>query len=143
MNSRITYLFLLLVALLFTFPACDLLEDPVDEDMRDLFAGDWNCKEYLYGKLQMTYKVTISKDPADDSRIILRNFAFIGEDEQPPFGLVDGESVTIPTQQVCYDQSITVYGTGQYISKNEIHWEYTVEVGGDSFTYTAVYQRIR
>ena len=142
MKSRATYLFLMLAVLLFTFPACDLLDDPVDEDMRDLFAGDWNCKEYLQGNLQMTYNVTISKDPADDSRIILRNFAFIGEDEQPPFGLVDGESVTIPIQQVCYDQSITVYGTGQYISKNETHWEYTVEVGGDSYTYTAVFQRI-
>ncbi|HOW25669.1 MAG TPA: hypothetical protein PK711_08350 [Bacteroidales bacterium] len=143
MKSRTTYLLLLLSSLLMSFPACDLLNEPVDEDMRDLFTGDWNCKEYLDGKLQMTYTVVITKDPADDSQIILRNFAFIGEDEQPPIGVVNGESVAIPTQQVCYDQSITVHGTGNYISKNELHWEYTVEVGGDSFTYTAVYLRIR
>lgn len=142
MKSRTAYLLLLLPAFIFSFPACDLLNEPVDEDMRDLFTGDWNCKEYLNGKLQMTYMVTITKDPDDESRIILRNFAFIGEDELPPFGVVDGESVLIPSQQVCYDQSITVNGTGQYISKNETHWEYTVEVGGDSFTYSAVYQRI-
>lgn len=143
MKFRLTYLLILFLSILLLFPACDLLDEPVDEDMRDLFTGDWNCREYLNGKLQMTYTVIILKDATDDSQIILRNFAFIGEDEQAPFGVVDGESVTIPTQQVCYDQSITVYGTGQYISKNENHWDYTVEVGGDSFTYTAVYERIR
>lgn len=143
MKSLITYLLFPFLVLLWLFPACDLLDEPVDEDTRDLFAGDWNCREYLDGKLQMTYTVTITKDASDESQIILRNFAFIGSDEQPPYGIVTGKSVVIPAQQVCYDQSITVQGTGEYIAKNETHWEYTVEVGGDSYTYTAVFERIR
>ncbi|MBP6976864.1 MAG: hypothetical protein PHD61_00165 [Bacteroidales bacterium] len=142
MNSRCTYLLLILFTAVSLFPACDLLDEPMDEDSRELFTGDWNCREYLNGKLQMNYTVTISKDPSDPSQIILHNFAFIGTDEKPPFGVVNGESVVIPTQQVCYDESITIKGTGEYISKNETHWEYTVEVGGDMFTYTAVFERI-
>ncbi len=143
MKFRLTYLSLVLFSVTVLFSACDLFEEPVDEDTRDLFTGDWNCREYLDGKLQMTYTVTITKDPSDESQIILRNFAFIGSEEKPPYGIVNGESVVIPSQQVCYDESITVQGTGEYISKNETHWEYTVEVGGDSFTYTAVFERIR
>ncbi len=80
----------------------------------------------------MTYPVTYTRDSTDESRMILTNFAFI--DEQPPYGIVDGKSVMIPTQQVCYDQSVTVQGTGQYISKNESHWEYTETIGGDLHT---------
>lgn len=143
MKSTRKYLFFTGIILLLSFPACELTDDPMDEDPRDLFTGEWNCQEYLDGQPQMSYTVSIQSDPSDSTHIILKNFAFIGYDEKPPYGLVDGEQVIIPMQKVCYDESITLWGNGQSVSKNEIQWDYSVEVGGDSFDYTATFQRIR
>jgi len=142
MKSRLTNLLLIFTAFILLSPDCEHNRETADKDPRDFITGEWNCHEYLDGKFQMTYIVTIIKDVTDESHIILQNFAFIDDEERPPYAVLEGGSLVVPTQQVCYDQSITVYGTGQYISKNETHWEYTMEVGGDSFTYTAVFERI-
>lgn len=128
--------------ILFSVTSCELIDEPINQDARERFLGDWNCQEYLEGLPQISYTVTIKADPADSSRIILENFAYIGFNEKPPYGIVDGPYVNVPTQKVCFDQSITVWGNGQSVSKNELQWEYSVEVGGDSFHYTAVFRRI-
>lgn len=142
MRTSVQILLFTTIILLFAVTSCELTDEPVNEDDRERFLGDWNCQEYLEGQPQISYTVTIKADPTDSSRIILENFAYIGFNEPPPYGIVDGPYVNVPTQKVCFDQSITIGGSGQSVSKNEQQWEYTVEIGGDSFHYTALFRRI-
>jgi hypothetical protein len=110
-------------------------------DPRDNYTGQWTCNDTPARSLLLTYPVIIVKDTLSDYDVYLENFAFIGFDEKPPYGTLSGNIITIPTQQICNDNSWTVSGTGNIINDNRIEWEYQIKVGGDKNSYKAVFTR--
>ncbi len=140
MNSAVrSSLFFMVVFLLGLF-SCELTDDEF-QDPRDAFVGEWNCTEYENGQPQISYPVYIEKDTSNSSWVNLFNFGYIGSSEKPPYGVVSGDYITIPSQKVCFDESVTVDGNGQLVSDNEMNWEYNLEIGGDSYHYSAVFTK--
>jgi len=137
MSKILTYLNFILITLLFA--SCALEEDdplnPADD--RDQFLGTWNVTESC-GK--DAYQVTIEKDPSNSAQVLINNFWLIGFHEKPPYAIVAVNSIHIPKQLMCNDDSNEVSGDGS-IHKNEITWNYTVSDGADLFTCSAVYEK--
>jgi hypothetical protein len=135
----------LLVSILFLtgFYACELDDtNGLSSDPRDKYVGTWTCNETPASlKLLFTYPVEMVKDTTIESNILLKNFGFIGFDEKPPYGILSGSSISVPQQQVCYDNSITVYGEGTIVDVKTINWSYTIKVGGDKNSYNAVFTK--
>ncbi len=125
------------------FASCEISDedDYPDSDLRDPFLGTWKCTESEARSYQFVYQVNIRKDPSNSSRVLLDNFGFIGFDEKPPYGVVAGSTITIPQQQVCDDNSITVSGFGTQVDVNTMNWEYQLIIGGDKNDYTAVFEK--
>jgi hypothetical protein len=140
MKNNTRTLFLLLGVLIVSMYSCELTDDGL-EDPRDSFVGQWTCTEYENGQSQISYPVTIEKDAINSDWVLLNNFGYIGVTEKPPYGEVSGDYITIPSQKVCYDESVTVDGNGHLTGKDEMEWEYNLEVGGDSYHYTAIFTR--
>jgi len=111
-------------------------------DPRDKYVGTWTCNESpALRQLLLTYPVEIVKDTSNESNLFLENFGFIGFNEKPPYGIFSGASISIPQQQVCDDNSVTVYGEGTIVDDNKMNWTYTLKVGGDKSSYTAVFTK--
>lgn len=129
---------LLLAILVIAITGCEIypLEDP-SADERDQLTGMWTCTEYSEENNAFTYPVNIKKDPGDENKIILENFGFIGFDEKPPYGVLNGNGISLPKQTVCDDASITISGNATFFNNKTINWEYQIEIGGDIYKYVA------
>ncbi|MCK5839253.1 MAG: hypothetical protein KAG99_05360 [Bacteroidales bacterium] len=134
---------LLSLFILTGFASCEIIEedDYPDSDLTDPFLGTWKCTESEARSYQFVYQVEIMKDPSNSSRVLLDNFGFIGFNEKPPYGVVAGSTITIPQQEVCDDNSITVSGFGILIDANTMNWEYQLVIGGDKNDYTALFEK--
>ena len=141
-NSTFSILIVFLF-LLVGFASCEIGDenDYPDSDLRDPFLGTWKCTESEARSYQFVYQVEIRKDPSNSSRVLLDNFGFIGFNEKPPYGVVAGSTITIPQQQVCDDNSITVSGFGIQVDANTMNWEYQLVIGGDKNDYTALFEK--
>lgn len=137
MKTQISLLFLFSIALFFT--ACQE-DDPLDpdpgQDARDVFVGSWNCVE---NDAKIAYTVTIKKDPSNEAKLLLENFAYIGMGEYA-VATFSGTNLMVPNQIPC--EGWIVQGNGKLINSNKMEWTYNVKVGGDNNYYTAVYSRL-
>ncbi len=104
-------------------------------DDRDTFLGTWNVNENCQ---RTDYDVNIVVDPTNSSQVIIQNFGLIGYGEKPPYAIVAGTTITIPTQDMSVN--IIVAGSGKLI-KGKIEWDYTLNDGADLYTCTATYQK--
>jgi hypothetical protein len=131
------YLNLLFILLLFS--ACTLEEDDPNNpaDDRDKFLGIWNVTESCS---KDAYQVSIEKDPTNSAQVLIYNFWLIGYQERPPYGIVAGNTLYIPKQYMCHDDSNEVSGDGDYY-KEEITLSYSVNDGADLYNCTATYTR--
>jgi hypothetical protein len=122
------------------FYACTEDDELFDfTDDRDTFVGTWNVNETCS---RDNYSVEIVKDPSNSSQVIIRNFWLIGYQEQPPYAIIAGSTITIPTQQMCDDGSNTVSGSGTLNKNgNEITWNYSVNDGADLYSCQATYEK--
>lgn len=133
---QIYYLIVVFLSVLI-FPSCteeDII-NPVDD--RQAFIGTWGVNENC---LRDAYSVTIEADPGNSSQVIIKNFWLIGYQEKPPYAIVAGTSITIPSQTMCNDDNNTVSGSGE-MKNGKIEWEYSVNDGADLYTCTAVYEK--
>lgn len=128
----------LILALVFA-SACELDEDdnPDPADDRDKFIGAWNVNETCN---RDSYSVQIDPDPTNSSQVIIRNFWLIGYQASPPYGIVAGNTITLPNQPVGDNISIEVEGSGKY-ENGDIEWSYTVNDGADLWSCNATYSR--
>lgn len=102
-------------------------------DARDNYLGSWTATENP-GPNQTTFPVTITKDVNNSDRIFLANFNNLGGSIKP-YGVVNGNSVTIPSQLISGN---TMSGSGTYNSGNQtISLSYTVNDGNGDVSYTA------
>jgi len=113
----------------------DDIVTPTDD--REEFLGFWDVDETCH---RTPYQVEIIKDPSNSSQVLIKNFWLIGSEEKPPYAIVAGSTITIPSQGMCDDGSNIVHGSGS-LKKKKIEWNYTVNDGADLYTCTAVYER--
>jgi hypothetical protein len=106
-------------------------------DDRDAFLGTWNVTEACS---KDSYSVTIVKDPSNSTQVIIQNFWLIGYNEKPPYAIVAGSTITIPAQDICYNNSNEVSGSGS-IDKKTIELNYTVNDGADLWDCSATYEK--
>lgn len=111
----------------------------INEDYRDKYIGNWTCTETPAKGIELTYTVKISKDTANSSRVYLKNFGFSGLNEKAAYGIVTENSITVPEQTICNDDSWVVEGIGYLIKSDKMTWEYSINDGADLSNYTAVF----
>jgi len=127
------------VSLSFLFSGCEEAENfiPDNADPRDDFIGEWNCSE---NELKSTddYTVTIQKDPENSGQVLLQNFGLLGQSAYP-YGLITGDKINIPRQEV--NNWIIKNASGELIGKDKIEWTYTLSDGADETRFEATYTR--
>jgi hypothetical protein len=129
---------LVIFILLNIIPSCVVDDDIVlPKEDRDAFLGIWEVTETCN---RYSYEVEIVKDPTNSSQVLIRNFWLIGYDEKPPYAIVAGTNITIPSQGMCNDGSNIVEGSGT-MNKKKIEWSYTVNDGADLYTCTATFEK--
>ena len=74
-------LFLAALTILF-ISACEPVDgDPVSDDPRDAYVGEWQFIESFKSTEVQSYLVTITKDPSNSSQILLANFGNPGSND--------------------------------------------------------------
>ena len=107
--------------------------DPTDlADDRDAFLGSWNVAESC---AKDNYSVTIIKDPSNSSQVLIQNFWHISNCSNPPYAIIAGTNMVMPSQSICND-AFEVDGSGK-LEKGKITMTYTVNDGADLFNCSA------
>jgi len=133
---RIQVLYTLLFFLIFAcVPDEDDQINPASD--RDKFLGSWNVTEQCN---RDSYTVEIIEDPSNSAQVIIKNFWLIGYQEEPPFAIVSGNSITIPLQTMCSNHTNEVKGSGIF-DKDKIIWDYEVNDGADLWKCNAEYSQ--
>ncbi len=110
--------------------------DDNNTDAREKFHSSWLCTE----SSQMSYTVNIVIDSSNTTQIKLYNFHHLGFEEQI-FGIVAGNTVTLPSQTACLG-TVTIEGTSTMQSNNtSIDFYYTVNNGVNLDTIQAIYTK--
>ncbi len=122
------------IAILFIFQACTIEDGDSDyTDTRDKFLGTWNVSDQP-GRIN--YVVSIVKNPAQSTQVILNNFADMGGSA---IGLVVGNRIIIDKQNIGDD--FLSNGTGTYISTKQLDFEFVLDNGIDIETRKAIYSK--
>ncbi len=123
---------------LLALSSCKTDSNPLDPnaDDRDKYVGNWTVVETPAAKV--SYSVTITKNTAVSSEILISNFNLLGVTTKP-FATVSGTTLTIPTQWVC-NNTTKVYGNGILVNDAKINLNYTV-IDTDSASYNATYTK--
>ena len=119
--------------------ACEPVDgDPVSDDPRDAYVGEWQFIESFKSTEGQSYLVTITKDPSNSSQILLANFGNPGSNDIYAVGLVTTSQVVI-SQQKLVNSSWVVQGAGSFsnVSKTAMNWEFTNTIGGDKEDHSA------
>ncbi len=120
--------------------ACEPVDgDPVSDDPRDAYVGEWQFIESFKSTEVQSYLVTITKDPANSSQILLANFGNPGSNDIYAVGLVTTSQVVI-SQQKLVNSSWVVQGAGSFsnVAKTVMNWNLSVTAGGEKNDYTAI-----
>ena len=139
MEKKISKIALLLSCILIlVFSGCepDGIE-PDDETVREKYIGTWSCQTT---EMKRAYRVTISADPANSSRVIIDNFFGLGG---KVYALVTSVSITVSEQQMQNIQG-TFYcqGSGRTTTTNGkmvINWS---EYIANDEEVTSVYTKL-
>jgi len=123
---------ILLVVFLF-FQSCAIEDDSDYSDPREKFIGTWNVSDQP-GRIN--YAVSISKNPAQSTHVLLNNFADMGGSAD---GLVVGNRIIIDKQPIGND--FLSNGTGTYISENRLEFTFALDDGIDLEDRKAVFSR--
>ncbi len=131
-------LFLAALTILF-ISACEPVDgDPVSDDPRDAYVGEWQFIESFKSTEGQSYIVTITKDPSNSSQVFLANFGNPGSNEVYAVGLVTSSQLVI-SQQKLVNGTWIVQGSGSFsnTSKTAMNWAFSITAGGSKDDYTA------
>jgi len=109
-------------------------EDNLDdfEDSREQFLGTWDVSE---NELKDAYSVTIVKNPANSSEVLINNFWNMTGN--PPAALVVGKKIYFNNANF-FDSESEVNGEG-FLNNDKITWQYKVFDGADEIEYEAIF----
>jgi hypothetical protein len=126
--------------------ASDKKDDPIPSsstDPRDKFVANWNVTENSQtSSTPNSYTATISKSNSNSNNIIIENF--YGLTNYTVYATVNSNLFTIPYQQVKDNLSSTLgfaSGSGTLTNSSHINLTYTVAIGVNHDTCTAVYNK--
>lgn len=108
-------------------------DDPDYTDPREKFLGTWNVSDQP-GRIN--YMVSIVKNPAQSTNVLLNNFADMGGSAN---GLVVGSKIIIDKQNIGSD--FLSSGTGTYISTKQLQFEFVLDDGIDIESRKAIYSK--
>ncbi|MCF8369556.1 MAG: hypothetical protein K9G76_10975 [Bacteroidales bacterium] len=134
MKNSIFFLGLIIIPFFFSCTDEGDLADLTDD--REQFIGTWNVQESCS---KDAYTVQITKDPSNSAQVIISNFWHITNCENPPYAIIAGNSIYLPSQYIC-NGTFDVKGDGD-LNKQVISWSYTVNDGADLYSCTAEYTR--
>jgi len=138
MKKHFTNKLLLAIALLFgiVFYSCTDEINMVDPESnsREQFLGTWTVYESC---IRLNYEVEIVADSTVDTKVFIYNFAFMGQEFDPAYGLVSGNKVNLPTQTI--GDGWQINGTGTLQSDGTIVWVYYIEIGANGSNCQANY----
>jgi len=129
------YTGILVMMVVFMTSSCgtsDLNNDPGTGD-RDKFFGTWSVSDQ---PARLNYQVTIKKSVTSSDQVILQNFADLGNNA---VGLVVGNSIVIDTQDL--GGGYSTEGSGDYIDKNKLQFEFFLDDGIDKELRKATFTR--
>lgn len=113
--------FLFIASILFS---CMDEPAPPATDLRAEISREWNVTEND-GSFTLDFKSTISKDPNDNSKILITNFHSLGDSIEVYAIVYDNNTIELPSQTV---GNTILYGSGEISSAYErIDWTYTAE----------------
>lgn len=130
--KKYNHLLLIFFALFFAACVDENTVDP-DEDARDKFARNWNCKETCEGQITY-YNSNITKEPNNTSQVLIYNLYSLGANNFAK-ATVSGNSITIPQQTI---DVFSVSGSGTYAG-NKIEFNYVVNDGSGNVSVAATY----
>ena len=124
--------------------SCQSTDQPAPgDDPRDTFIGGWQFQESGGKKtiVSQSYLVTISKDAANSSQLVLKNFGNPGISNVNVIGIVTTNQIVVSSQTL--GNGWVVDGSGKITSadKNTMTWTYSITAGGDRVYYTAIATR--
>jgi hypothetical protein len=113
--------------------SCAIEDDTEYTDPREKFIGTWNVSDQP-GRIN--YMVSIVKNPAQSTNVLLNNFADMGGSAN---GLVVGSRIIIDKQEIGND--FLSNGTGTYISSGRLEFEFVLDDGIELESRAAIYSR--
>lgn len=142
-SNKNRVLILLAGLMLLLSNSCELGDDLLGNETISKITGDWYCEEtseYFKKSTSGNYSVTISPDADNDNGILIDGFYDLGDVGVK--AVVYGNTITI-SEQVVQGGYVILSGTGLISgNKNEITWEYRVNIGGNAIDdVTAIYTR--
>jgi hypothetical protein len=107
-------------------------DDDTSPDVTKL-VGTYDVEETDMWNDVDNYTVTISKSKDGGANIEISNF---GDFMYVPVkGTIVGNTLTIPSQTFTANSTIKISGNGT-LTGNNLHFDYTMESGGDTFEYS-------
>lgn len=125
-------IFILFLTIFFAACVDDNTVDP-DDDARDKFVRNWNCKELCEGQITY-YNSNITKEPNNTSQVLIYNLYSLGTNTFAK-ATVSGNSITIPQQTI---DVFSVSGSGTFTG-NKIEFNYVVNDGSGNTSVAATY----
>ncbi len=132
-NKLILALTLVLGVILYSCTEDSIVDPGID--YREKFLGTWTVEESC---IRLNYEVAIEADSTDDKRVLLYNFAFMGQEFNPAYGFVSGGTVNLPQQSI--GDGWEIKGSGTLQSDNTIIWTYYIEIGANGSNCQANFQ---
>ena len=118
--------------------SCDNEPAPLqtEKEIIDEISREWTCHEEG-DDYPLDYNATITSDPANDSKIFIRNFHAMGDNDKISAIIKTDLSVEIPLQTI---NSQDFSGTGEISNDyTRITWEYTIVFSGGTVHITGTY----
>lgn len=104
-------------------------------DARANYLGTWGVTET---QVKTYYVVTITADPNAANRVLIANFAGLGNSVVAT-AFISGSSITLdPGQSVA---GFTLNGGGSLSGSSAMNWTYSLNDGADITQYTAIFSK--
>jgi hypothetical protein len=126
---------LMLLFIVLSFAACELDEgvDPDNSDPVAIYLGRWTVSD---NELKINYEVTIQRNPANSSEVLLQNFAGSGSTAT---ALVTGKTLTLISPVIGNNWQIS--GSGTYKNSSRMEFSYRLTIGGSLENRFAMFTR--
>ncbi len=112
-----------------------VMPDPGSNNIEQ-FLGTWTVYESC---IRLNYEVEIVADTTVDSKVLIYNFAFMGQEFDPAYGFVSGNKVTLPTQTIGDNWQLN--GSGNLQTDGKIIWTYYIVIGANGSNCQANYEK--
>lgn len=133
LNKPILFKTAVLLVVVFILHSCTIEDDTGYTDPRDKFIGTWSVSDQP-GRIN--YVVSIVKNPAQSTDVLLNNFADMGGSAN---GLVVGSKIIIDKQNIGND--FLSNGTGTYVSSGRLEFEFLLDDGIELESRVAVFSK--